>query len=75
MSRYRSGTQRLSDFESRSVQLIAACALGLAGIASAQLAPPVRQGSTMSSPSRQGDAPRPARLNHGALPTLSATHR
>jgi len=71
----RSGAQRLSDFESRSVQLIAACALGLAGMASAQFSPPVRQGSAMFSPSRQGDAPRPARLNYDTSSTLSPTHR
>ena len=71
----RSRAQRLSDFESRSVQLIAACALGLAGMASAQFAPSVRQGSTMFSPSRQGDAPRPARLNHDVSAPLSPTRR
>lgn len=60
----RSGAKRLSDFETRSVQLIAACALGLAGMASAQLPPNARQSSSMFSPSRQADAPRPARLHH-----------
>lgn len=75
MSRSRSGAQRLSDFESRSVQLIAACALGLAGMASAQLAPHARQSSSLFSSSRQGDAPRPAHLNYEASSTLSAARR
>lgn len=72
----RSRAQRLSDFETRSVQLIAACALGLAGIASAQVAPPTRHALSVFTPSsRQADAPRPARLNHDATSTLSPTRR
>jgi hypothetical protein len=71
----RSRAQRLSDFESRSVQLIAACALGLAGMASAQYSPPVRQGSTMFSPSRQSDSPRPVRLNYDTSSSIAATRR
>jgi hypothetical protein len=75
MSRSRSGAPRLSHFETRSVQLIAACALGLAGMASAHFASPARQGSTLLSTSRQGDAPRPARLNHDATASPSSTRR
>jgi hypothetical protein len=70
----RSGAQRLSDFESRSVQLIAACALGLAGMASAPVAPPTRHALSVFTPSsRQADAPRPARLHHDTV--LSPTRR
>ena len=44
-------TLRRSDFESRSVQLIAACVLGLAGVAH----------TPFSVSTRQVDAPRPTR--------------
>ncbi len=63
----------VSDFERRSVQLIAACALGLAGMASVQMAPAsARQASALSSPARQGEAPRPVRLDQepAAVPFL-----
>ena len=54
----------LSDFEKRSVQLMAACALGLAGLSSVQVAPPTRHALNVFTPSsRQADAPRPVRLN------------
>ena len=56
----RSRSQRIADFEARSVQLIAACTLGLAGMASAQIAPPSRQMATTTA--SQG-------LNWPAAPT------
>ena len=43
MSRSRAA-QRLSDFESSSVKLIAACALGLAGLATAQVSALLKRG-------------------------------
>ncbi len=52
----------ISDFEKRSVQLVAACALGLAGIAAVQVSPPTRHALSVFTPVRQADAPRPARL-------------
>ena len=62
MSRSRAA-QRLSDFESSSVKLIAACALGLAGLATAQVSPPTRHALSVFTPSRLSDAPRPTRLD------------
>lgn len=62
MSRSRSGAPRLSDFETRSVQLIAACTLGLAGIASVQVAPPTRHALTVFTPSRMAHTDGPVRL-------------
>jgi hypothetical protein len=59
----RSRSQRIADFEARSVQLIAACTLGLAGMASAQVAPPSRQmGQLVPTSASQG-------LNWPAAPT------
>lgn len=65
MSRFRlQSPLSISDFEKRSVQLMAACALGLAGLSSVQVAPPTRHALSAFTPSsRQADAPRPARLN------------
>src|SRR3990167_6938593 len=61
----RSRSQRIADFEARSVQLIAACTLGLAGMASAQVAPPSRQmGLLVPTSASQGlnwPAPPPTR--------------
>ncbi|MDO9435611.1 hypothetical protein [Hydrogenophaga sp.] len=56
---------KISDFEQRSVQLIAACALGLAGIVSVQVAPPTRQAVSVFTPARVADAGRPALLPAG----------
>mgnify|MGYP001346192332 CR=1 FL=1 len=66
MSRFRlQSPLSISDFEKRSVQLMAACALGLAGLSSVQVAPPTRHALSVFTPSlRQADAPRPVRLNH-----------
>ena len=66
MSRFRlQSPLSISDFEKRSVQLMAACALGLAGLSSVQVAPPTRHALSVFTPSsRQADAPRPALLNH-----------
>ncbi|MGV3727876.1 hypothetical protein [Hydrogenophaga sp.] len=73
MSRSRAA-QRLSDFESSSVKLIAACALGLAGLATAQVSPPTRHALSVFTPSRPSDAPRATRLD--AAPTsLKAAER
>jgi len=67
MSRFRlQSPLSISDFEKRSVQLMAACALGLAGIASVQVAPPTRHALSVFTPSRHADVPRPARL--GTMP-------
>ena len=52
----------VSDFEQRSVQIIAACALGLAGIAAIPVAPPTRQAVAAFTPSRLADAESPVRL-------------
>ncbi len=64
MSRFRlQSPLSISDFEKRSVQLMAACALGLAGLSGVQVAPPTRHALSVFTPmSRQADAPRPARL-------------
>lgn len=43
--------QRLASFEARSVQLIAACTLGLAGLAGVPPAQATRSAGTTSSPS------------------------
>ncbi|MGQ3115103.1 MAG: hypothetical protein ACT6UH_06610 [Hydrogenophaga sp.] len=70
MSRFRlQSPLSISDFEKRSVQLMAACALGLAGLSSVQVAPPTRHALSAFTPSsRQADTPRPVRLNpHTAL--------
>lgn len=73
MSRSRAA-QRLSDFEASSVKLIAACALGLAGLATAQVSPPTRHALSVFTPSRLSDAPRPTRLD--TVPTsLKGTER
>ena len=60
MSRSR---QRIADFEARSVQLIAACTLGLAGVASlpnAALSRITGQASTTTTaPSKAGSAETP----------------
>jgi hypothetical protein len=53
----------ISDFEKRSVQLMAACALGLAGIASVQVAPPTRHALNVFTPSRMADTDGPVRLS------------
>jgi hypothetical protein len=63
----RSRAQRISDFESRSVQLIAACALGLAGIASAQVAPPTRHALNVFTPSRMAHTDGPVRMTRELL--------
>ncbi len=83
-SRPRTTSQRMSHFEARSVQLIAACTLGLAGMASAQTGPPARQASS-SSPSssssvpapRQAELPRIARLDasDNTAPRISRSER
>lgn len=52
----------VSDFEQRSVQIIAACALGLAGIAAVQVAPPTRHAVAVFTPSRLADVESPVRL-------------
>ena len=63
MSRFRLyAPLSISDFEKRSVQLVASCALGLAGIVSVQVTPPTRQALSAFTPSRIADAPRPTRL-------------
>lgn len=75
----RSRSQRIADFENRSVQLIAACTLGLAGMASAQMASPVRHAghasAMFSATSRSTDIPRPARLNYDDVTSVSPTRR
>jgi len=48
--------KRLADFEARSVQLIAACTLGLAGMSALQ-ATPVHRTSGASAPSLSSHAP------------------
>lgn len=76
MSRFRlQSPLSISDFEKRSVQLMAACALGLAGIASVQVAPPTRHALSVFTPSRPADAPRPARLATDTLPLLPSSRR
>lgn len=68
MSRFRiQSPLSVSDFEQRSVRLIAACALGLAGIVSVQVAPPTRNAISAFTPSRLTDAPGPARLPHETI--------
>jgi len=62
-----SRSQRIADFEARSVQLIAACTLGLAGIASAQVAPPTRHALTVFTPSRMADTDGPVRMTRELL--------
>lgn len=64
MSRFRlQSPLSVSEFEKRSVQLMAACALGLAGLSSVQVAPPTRHALSVFTPAaRQADAPRPVRL-------------
>jgi hypothetical protein len=52
--------QRLADFEARSVQLIAACTLGLAGVAAVHGTPSARvtgQAGTATSQSSGSDVP------------------
>lgn len=75
MSRFRlQSPLSISDFEKRSVQLMAVCALGLAGLSSVQVAPPTRHALSVFTPSsRQADAPRLVRLIQ-AIP-LSPTRR
>jgi hypothetical protein len=74
MTRFRlQSPLSISDFEKRSVQLMAACALGLAGIASVQVAPPTRHALSVFTPARQADAPRPARLGTDVLPHLTSS--
>lgn len=53
----------VSDFERRSVKLMAACALGLAGIAHVQVAPPTRQAMKTFTPARVAEAPIPVALS------------
>lgn len=48
--------QRLADFEARSVQLIAACTLGLAGMSALQ-ATPIHRTSGASTPALSTHAP------------------
>ena len=61
MNRFRlQSPLSISDFEKRSVQLMAACALGLAGIASVQVAPPTRHALSVFTPTRVIHSPRPA---------------
>ncbi len=68
MSRFRiQSPLSVTHFEQRSVQLIAACALGLAGIVSVQVSPPTRQAMAAFTPSRHADAPRPAQLAHHTI--------
>lgn len=64
MSRFRlQSPLSASEFERRSVQLMAACALGLAGLSGVQVAPPTRHALSVFTPAaRQADAPRPVRL-------------
>ena len=76
MSRFRlQSPLSISDFEKRSVQLVAACALGLAGIATVQVSPPTRHALSVFTPSRPADAPRPTRLAADALPLLTSNRR
>lgn len=65
MSRFRlQSPLSASEFEKRSVQLMAACALGLAGLSSVQVAPPTRHALSVFTPAaRQADAARPVRLS------------
>jgi hypothetical protein len=75
MSRFRlQSPLSISDFEKRSVQLMAACALGLAGLSSVQVAPPTRHAVSVFTPSRLVDAAAPARLAHG-LPMTAQRKR
>jgi len=61
--------QRLADFEARSVQLIAACTLGLAGLASVQPAHAARvTGQTTSLTGTSGNTTSPG-LNQVNRPT------
>ena len=48
--------QRLADFEARSVQIIAACTLGLAGMSALQTAP-THRASGASAPTLSSHAP------------------
>ena len=76
MSRFRlQSPLSISDFEKRSVQMMAACALGLAGIASVQVSPPTRHALSVFTPSRLADAPRPVRLGTDTLPLLPSSRR
>ncbi len=71
MSRFRlQSPLSISAFEQRSVQLMAACALGLAGLSGVQVAPPTRHALNVFTPvSRHADAPRPVRLDVKLLPS------
>eukprot|EP01041_Mallomonas_annulata_P026248 gene26248-47506_t len=70
--------QRLADFEARSVQLIAACTLGLAGLASVPPAHAARvTGQTTSLTGTSGNTTSPG-LNQPGKPAaeqLPADHR
>ncbi|QHE83589.1 hypothetical protein [Hydrogenophaga sp. BPS33] len=57
----------ISDFERRSVKLMAACALGLAGIAHVQVAPPTRQAIKSFTPARLADASQPVALSRDVI--------
>ncbi|MGE0349116.1 hypothetical protein [Hydrogenophaga sp.] len=60
----RSRPRLVADFEARSVQLIAACTLGLAGVAAVHGTPSARvtgQAGTATSQSSGSDAPNMAR--------------
>ncbi|WP_066271598.1 hypothetical protein [Hydrogenophaga palleronii] len=72
-SRPRTTSQRLSQFEARSVQLIAACTLGLAGMASAQTGPPARQASSSSPSSSSSSVPAPRQAQLPRIARLDAT--
>lgn len=72
MSRFRiQSPLSVSEFEQRSVRLFAACALGLAGIVSVQVAPPTRHAISAFTPSRLTDAPRPTPLSSRAIVPLA----
>lgn len=74
MSRFRlQSPLSVTDFEKRSVQLVAACALGLAGLANVQVAPPTRHALSVFTPARLADVPRPARLSTTLVPALSSS--
>ncbi|MBT9464022.1 hypothetical protein [Hydrogenophaga sp.] len=67
--------QRLADFEARSVQLIAACTLGLAGMASVPPAHAARitgQAHSFTGASGNNTSNGPTRGNRTAPPLLQA---
>lgn len=64
--------QRLADFEARSVQLIAACTLGLAGMSALQ-ATPAHRASGASTPIQSTATASVLPANMRSVPTNSTT--